>query len=61
MRATRSDDSDEWASRSAQDDTPFPVILKREALKNPVRRRTCPDQARCSAHGIASLKITDGD
>ena len=39
MRATRSDDSDEWASRSAQDDN-RPVILKREALKNPGRRRT---------------------
>ena len=27
VRATRSDDSDEWASRFAQDDTHFPVIL----------------------------------
>ena len=39
VRATRNDDSDEWASRCAQDDS-IPVILKRAALKNPGRRRT---------------------
>ena len=72
MRATRSDDSDEWASRSAQDDN-RPVILKREALKNPGCRRTyygyslsygrgpsrAPEGYRCAQDDRVAFRMTE--
>ena len=63
VRATPSDDSDEWASRFAQDDS-VTVILKRKALKNPGCRRTCcgrvPFYGRDSCAPQRVCRPTDG-
>ena len=51
VRATPSDDSDEWASRFAQDDSVFPVILRSGTTKNPGCRRTCSGYSPLYARG----------